>query len=159
MTELAKDQTWAEVAAALGCDLRNLQIWRKRPDAPTGKDIPAWLAYRDANGLGESGPKMAYKELREAKLVEEVALLKIKKAKEERRMIDRDEVDELLHHIAANQRSRLYQYLETELPPKCEGLTAAQLRPIFRAAADDVCDQMAALVARWTKDNPRVQPV
>ena len=149
MTEQAKELTWDEVASALGCDRRALQVWRKRPDAPQGKDVAAWLAYRDANGLGESGPKLGYKELREAKLVEEVELLRIKKAKENRRMIDRAEVDELLHHVAAQQRSRLYQYLETELPPKCEGLTAAQLRPIFRGVADDLCDQMAVLVDKW----------
>lgn len=147
-----KEPTWAEVAAALGCDQRALLAWRKREDAPAGKDIPAWLAYRDANGLGESGPKLGYKELREAKLVEEVELLRIKKAKENRKMIERDEVDQLLHHVAAQQRSRLYQYLETELPPKCEGLSAAQLRPIFRGVADDLCDQMAVLVDKWKEE-------
>ena len=147
-----KEPTWAEVAAALGCDQRALLTWRKREDAPQGKDVAAWTEYRDANGLGESGPKLAYKELREEKLRREIKLADISIAIKERRMIDRAEVDELLHHVAAQQRSRLYQYLETELPPKCEGLSASQLRPIFRGVADDLCDQMSVLVEKWRSE-------
>lgn len=141
--------SWEALAKELGVARQALTQWRKREDAPAGRDVAEWIAYRDANGLGEAGPKMDYKVLREAKLVEEIDLLRIKKAKERRKMIDRDEVNALHHHIAAQQRSALYQKMETELPPKLDGLPAAEIRVQLRNVADELCDIMATLVAKW----------
>jgi DNA-binding Lrp family transcriptional regulator len=140
---------WEKLAEGLAVTRRTLNEWRKREDAPTSRDLAEWLAYRDKHGLGESGPKTSNGDLKAQKISEEVRRLKLINAKLERTSIDRDEVNGLLHHIAAQQRSALYQKMETELPPKLDGLPAAEIRAQLRNVADELCDIMATLVAKW----------
>jgi hypothetical protein len=140
--------SWAALAKELGVARDTVVQWRKRPDAPAGRDVSEWKAYVDKNGLGESGPKMAFKELREEKLKREIQLQDLAIAAKKRKMIDREEVNRLLHHIAAQQRSALYQKAETELPPKLDGLPASEIRVQLRNMADELCDIMATLVAK-----------
>lgn len=129
--------------------------WReycKRPGFPAkterGYDVAACLAWKRDNvraraEAGELGP------LKEQKLEQEVRYLRLKGDREERRMIPRSEVDALLLHIATRQKTLLYQRLETELPPKLDGLSAAETRPILRKVADDICDEMRDLTAQF----------
>lgn len=142
--------TWVLLASRLGVSNQTLTAWRAKPGAPTDTDPEAWEAFVREHGLGakvESGAALARRQKTEL----ETELLKAKLAKEQRRVIDREEVSRLMLRIATEQRSLLYQLLETELPPKCDGMTAGQMRPIMRDAADAICEKMAPLVDQLLK--------
>lgn len=147
MTEHAK-QTWKALYADLGFSHTAFATWRKLEGAPTEPDREAWIRFIADKGLGETGNHVGgdREELLRQKLTREIAILDSKLDREHRRVISRDEVSRLLLHIATQQRSKLYQFLETEAPPKLDGLPAAQMRPLLREMADSICDTMAKLV-------------
>lgn len=147
MTEPVKI-TWAKLSKEIGYTRQAVTTWRKLPGAPTEPNVDEWQAFIDANDLGNAGNRVGAgrEELLKEKLRKEIRLAEIKIEKEERKVIDRSEVDSLHLHIGQRQRSVLYEYLETEAPPKLDGLSAAQMRPILRKMADDICDVMAGLV-------------
>jgi hypothetical protein len=147
MTDLPKT-TWLKLAKELGYTRQAFTTWRKLPGAPTEPNADEWQTFIDANDLGNAGNRVGAgrEELLKEKLRTEIRLGNIKIGKEERKLIDRSEVDALHLHIGTRQRSVLYEYLETEAPPKLDGLPAAQMRPILRKMADDICDIMAGLV-------------
>ena len=89
--------------------------------------------------------------MRDEKTKHEIELLKAKLNRENRKVIDRDEVNKLLLHLATRGRTMLYQFLETEAPPKLDGLGAAEMRPILREMADSIADEMADLVREFEK--------
>lgn len=101
--------------------------------------------YRESNKL----TKQKTIDLKEENLRLDSELKKAKLAKEHRRVIDRDEVDKLFFHVSTMGRTELYQAMETELPPKLDGMGAAQMRPILREAADSIADRMAGLITRF----------
>jgi hypothetical protein len=43
----------------------------------------------------------------------------------------------------------LYQFLETEAPPKLDGLAAVAMRPILREMADAIADAQADLINQF----------
>lgn len=139
------------LARALGVTHTTIAGWRSRfpEEVPSDYNLEAWQALVAKHDLGESGPKATNADLKAEKLKHEVEILRIKIEKEKGRLIETGKVDELLHHIAARQRILLTQLFEVELPPRVEGLPAAQVRPILRAAADQICDEMGPIVERW----------
>jgi hypothetical protein len=140
--------TWEAVAVACGVTRQSLVVWRKMPGAPGGCDIPAWKKFIDDTGLGK--PK-ATGSLKDEKTRHEIEILKAKLDREHRRVIDREEVNRLLLHLATDGRTMLYQFLETELPPKLDGMSAVQMRPILREVADSIADRMAGLISQFEK--------
>lgn len=145
-----KALTWGELAEKLGCSPAALKIWRKRSDAPTEPDYEVWSLYVKKYDLGGSG-KGIVGTLKDEKTKHEIELLKAKINREHRRVIDRDEVNQLLLHIATRSRTMLYQYLETELAPKLDGMSAVQMRPILREVADSIADMQADLIDQFQK--------
>jgi len=77
------------------------------------------------------------------KMDKDIKLADLKIAREERKLIDRDEVIARFQHVGSRQRMILFQALETELPPRLDGMAAAQIRPILRDTADAICREMA----------------
>jgi transcriptional regulator with XRE-family HTH domain len=145
---VVKPLTWEELAGKLGVTRQAVAVWRKRADAPLGADLDQWADYVKKNELG--GKKVAGT-LKDEKTRHEIELLKSKIAREQRRVIDRDEVNQLLLHIATRSRTMLYQFLETELAPKLDGMSAVQMRPILRETADSIADMQADLVEQFQK--------
>jgi transcriptional regulator with XRE-family HTH domain len=143
-----KPLTWEELAGKLGVTRQAMAVWRKRADAPLGADPDQWADYVKKNELG--GRKIPGN-LKDEKTRHEIELLKSKVAREQRRVIDRDEVNQLLLHIATRSRTMLYQFLETELAPKLDGMSAVQMRPILRETADSIADMQADLVEQFQK--------
>jgi hypothetical protein len=148
--ELAEQQdvSWAAIARACAVSEVTVRDWRRRADCPKSRDPKEWLEWKGKLGLGTSGPKTSQStaQLKDEKTRHEIELLAAKIAREKRRVIDREEVSRLLLTIGTRQRTMLYQFLETEAPPKLDGLSAAQARPVLRAMADEICDAMADLV-------------
>ena len=60
-------------------------------------------------------------------------------------------MDRLHLFIATRAKSKLYQFLETEAPPKLDGLSASQQRPILREIADSIADEMADMFEQFAK--------
>lgn len=144
-----KALTWEELAGKLGCTRQAIAVWRKRADAPLGPDFEQWSEYLKKNDLG--GRPKILGSLKDEKTRHEIELLKAKLAREQRRVIDRDEVNQLLLHISTRSRTMLYQFLETELAPKLDGMSAVQMRPILRETADSIADMQADLIDQFEK--------
>lgn len=98
---------------------------------------------------GLAGKKGAGQALKDEKTRHEIELLKAKLDREHRRVIDREEVNRLLLHLSTGARTELYQFMETEAPPKLDGMSAAQMRPLLREMADTICGKMADLIAQF----------
>jgi hypothetical protein len=119
-----------------------------------GYDVQAILAwYRqfvlpNKKGGDGSGPSDLNTK-RGQKIDEEIALLKLKWAKEMKTVADRAEVDSMLLHVATLQKTMLYQALEREFPPKCEGRTASEISLLGRELADRLCEVFNTSVESW----------
>lgn len=120
--------------------------------APQDRDVEAWGKFIRENGLGSSGKHGTPVGLREVKIQKEVELLDLKIKRQRAELIDRDEVANRFLHIATRQRAMLYQYLETELPPRMDGLPAAEGRPLLREVADKICEAMAEAMADFNRE-------
>ena len=143
----SKTLSWSALAKALEITRATLDVWRKIDGAPSGTDLAAWSSWAENNRSRMAGSK----ELRDEKTRQEIALLKAKLDREHRKVIERDEVNRLLLHISSQQRTRLYQFMDSEAAPKLDGMSAVQMRPILREFADSLCDTMAALVEDFEK--------
>jgi hypothetical protein len=137
------------VAARYGVSVQTIKVWRQKEGAPIQPDAEQWDAFVKKHELGSKVHGAAG--LREEKMKWEVEILKSKDAIIKRRVIDRDEVNQLLLHIATRSRTMLYQFLETELAPKLDGMSAVQMRPILRETADAIADMQADLVEQFEK--------
>lgn len=140
-----KGLSYTQLAAALEITRPTLAGYRKMPGAPKGTDLAEWQTWLAANKKNVLGSKELRDELRR----HEIRLKKAQADAAERKAIPRDEVSKLLLNVATQQRSKLYQFLETEAPPKLDGLSAAEARPILREMADSICDTMAGLVEQF----------
>jgi hypothetical protein len=149
MSEQSK--TWVQLAEQIGFSTKTLRDWRRMDNAPTDTDVAKWLEFIKANGLGTAGNRVdaSREELLKEKLRKEIERFDLQNDKLKRKVIDRDEVNTLLHHIATTARTELYQFLETEAPPKLDGLPAAAQRPILREMADVIADRMQDMVRRF----------
>lgn len=145
-----KPLTWVLLAAKFGVSVNTVHtVWRKREDAPKECNYEVWAEYVKKHNLASQIRRLGGSELRDEKTKHEIELIKAKVAREQRRVIERGEVDQLLLHIATEGRTVLYNLMESELPPKLDGMGAAQMRPILREAADTIADRMAGLIERF----------
>lgn len=141
--------SWETLAGKLGVTRQSLVNWRVLEGAPPDRNEAAWELFIKERGLGVKGRKSD--SLKDEKTRHEIELLKARIARENRRVIDRDEVNQLLLHISTRARTKLYQFMETEAPPKLDGMSAAQMRPLLREMADSVADEMADLIGQFEK--------
>lgn len=144
--ETKTELSWDALAKVLGVTRQSLVNWRPLEGAPGDRDPEAWREFMKKTGLGSGKGKAHGTELRDEKLRWEIELLKSKDAKEKRKLIPVEEVNSLLLHIATQGRTLLYQFMETEAPPKLDGMSAAQMRPILREYADTICQKMGDLI-------------
>lgn len=145
MSDKPKELSWDGLALALETTRQSLVKWRSLPGAPTDRDVEKWKAFKAERGLG----KATGQDLKDEKIRHEIELLKAKVDREHRKVIDRDEVNRLLVHIGTDFRTMLYQFLETEAPPKLDGQSAAQMRPILREMADSILERAAGTIERF----------
>lgn len=159
MTTLGKI-AWAELEGVTGLsDRRHRQLAKDGhfPAPDNGQyDLMAVIKgllkfYRETH----VSARTTLNDVKQENTVKKNRLLDLQIAKEERRMIPRADVDELLHHIGAMARTTLYQALETELPPRLDGMSASEIRPVTKAVADEICDAMKDIITRWKKDDRR----
>lgn len=145
-----EELSWEALAGKLGVTRQSIVNWRMLPDAPTNRDPVKWGAFIKERGLGVKGAKSC-NSLREEKTRHEILLIQAKLAREKRAVVSIDEVNRLLLHLSTDGRTMLYQFLETEAPPKLDGMSAAQMRPILREMADAIADRMADLIGQFEK--------
>lgn len=143
-----KPLTWTLLASRLGVSSQTLREWRAKLGAPESTDWGAWDAFVKESGLGTKGFGTP---LKDEKLRHEIEILKARLAREHRQVIAREEVSRLLLHISTRGQTMLYQFLETEAPPKLAGMSAAQMRPILREMADEICEAMGGLIDEFDK--------
>lgn len=148
MAEETKELSWEALAGKLGVTRQSLVNWRLLTGAPQDRDFVKWEAFVKENGLGVKGAKSG-NALKEEKTRHEIEILKAKLAREKRTVIPAEEVNALLLHLSTQSRTVLYQFMETEAPPKLDGMSAAQMRPILREMADEICGKMADLIREF----------
>lgn len=83
------------------------------------------------------------------KAQKEIRLLDMKIAREERRTVERAEVNTLLLHVASQQKAVLFAALEREFPGKVVGRTASEISAQGRALADRLCEIFQREVEQW----------
>lgn len=94
--------------------------------------------------------------LRKEKLRREITLkevqaeqAQVKLAREKNKLVDMDDVNELMVHIASVTKS-VFQSLENKLPGKIEGLTASEMVPVLRdeinASLISIADEIRAII-------------
>lgn len=142
---------WSKLAIKLGISRVSLSEWRRLPEAPKLPDFGRWTAFIELMGLGTAGNRVSEsrEELLKANLVKKNRLLDIQIAKEEKSVVDRAEVDQLLMHVSTLAKAVLYPALERELPPKAQGRNAAEISLVGREIADRICEQMRRDMEVW----------
>lgn len=143
------------LAKALGVTHASISAWRQKfaGEAPAGHDVAAWKAFIEEQGLGVANNRVSKD--REHWLTRGAAararLLELEEQRLRGETIRRADVDGVHLLIASRARGLLIQHLETELAPKLEGLSAADMRPVLRQTVDAVCDVMGELGSEMEK--------
>ncbi len=147
-------ETWPRLAEILGFSRRTITEWRKLPGAPTGpQDIKAWRDFIEVNDLGIVGNRASKsrEQLLVEKLTKENRLLELKIAKEERTVVERAAVDQMLLRLGSLQKTLLYQKLEREMPVKAAagGADVEQMRKLGMETADSICELFRQGMTAW----------
>ncbi len=153
MSDTAK--TWDELAAALKVSRQTLASWRnKHEDAPDTMRVADWAAFRKKRGLGIVGNRVGKdrEEILADKAAAETRLIRIKIAKEERKLIPADQVENFHLFAASRLKSAIYQLFATELPPKTANSDLADVRKANRDACDTLCMSMQATFDQWREE-------
>lgn len=95
---------------------------------------------------------------KEQKLDEEIAILRLKRHREERSVVSVNAVNDSALRVATQQRQLLYEVLVNELPAKTEGRSLAERRVMHREAADRICAMMQNLNDFISDDSAAIQP-
>jgi hypothetical protein len=125
-------------AAELGVDEKSLRNWQKLPGWPKDGTADEKRAYIAANHLAKGMTRATYAELREAKIKEEIDLLRIKKRREEGNSIAIEDVRGYLSRLAAKWDQLLTLKLETEIPARLVGKDIVAARAEARAVHDEI---------------------
>jgi hypothetical protein len=142
-----------DLSATTGLSRRSWQDYTGREGFPIktkkGYDVAAVLSWYRANvvpnrksGAGEGGELKAKKL---EKLDEEIALLRIKRAKEEGRVVSVDAIADATLRAVTATRQTLDQVFLHELLIAMEGKDITERRAMIRGGIDRVCAQMGAL--------------
>ena len=126
------------LAEACNVDVRTVRNWQKRPDYPKNAlagDVRKWA---DGLGLGRGAKHASYSELREEKLREEIALLRLKKRKEEGKAIASEDVFAYLGRLAAKWDQLLTQKLDVEIPVRLQGKDIVAARAEAQLVHDEI---------------------
>ena len=96
-----------------------------------------WKAFLEANGLGREKSKTKT-QLQEAKLVEEIAILRLKRAKEEGNSLPIEEMGDWAARFSAKLDQLLTLKLESEAPARVVGKDIVAVRAELRAVHDEI---------------------
>lgn len=152
-SSLKEIDNWGTLCKRLRVSRTAVYEWKKLPGAPTEPDYEAWKLFVEENELGISGNRTdrGREELLKENLTKKNRLLDLQIAKEEKTVVDRSEVNELLLHVSTLAKAILYPAMERELPPRAEGRSAAEISIVGREVADRICEQMQSDLAVWAE--------
>lgn len=91
-------------------------------------------------------------ELNESKAESESKILRLKLAKEEKKSVDKSEVNALFLHVSTLQKTILYTKLERELAGRTVGRTAGEISAVGRSVADELAEIFTSEVAKWNEE-------
>ena len=143
------------LARALGFSHAAINKWQKdRPDAPKTLDEGEWRAFIERNELGTAGNRNepGYNEARTQSLIWQTKLIKIRVAKEQRKLIPADEVDSFLLFLASRIKSGVYQSFCQEAAPKLPGLDVTDIRRMLRESADVLIVSWQTMLDDWARE-------
>lgn len=149
------ESTWGSLASELGVTPKSVERWRQKyADAPAAPDVDAWRAYVRRKGLGNSNNRVRpdRDDLMAAKTAADTKLVLIKIAKEERKLVPADQVENFHLFAASRLKSALYQVFATELPPKTANSDTSEVRKANRDACDAICLSMQSTFDEWAKE-------
>lgn len=137
-----------ELARQLGVDEKTLREWKKREDAPGPNDVDGWKKYIEANGLGVRA-SASIVQLRAEKLAVETRILKLKEKRENRQLVEVEEVRRHLAVMAAKFDQLLTQKIDGELPARVVGKDIVATRAECRAVHDEIREITATGLSNW----------
>lgn len=140
------------VAEACGVDERTVRNWRKKDGAPNDGKIEDWLKFQASHGLGRGASKTKT-ELQEEKLREEIALLRLKRSREEGATVLVADVREFLGQLSAKHAQLLRMKYDTELPAKLAGKDMVEIRATIAGTTDEVGDIVSRGLLGWNPDS------
>lgn len=151
-TEQSQDPApWGTLAKQLKVSRQAVAKWKKIPGAPTAPNLSDWQAFVEEHQLGVVGNRVSKgrEELLGENLTKKNRLLDLQIGREERSMVDRADVDQLLLHVGSLAKTTLYPAMERELPARAAGRSAAEIAVIGREIADRICEQMQRGFEAW----------
>lgn len=146
-----KEPEWGTLAKQLRVSRTAIFNWKKLPGAPEEANFEAWRDFVAAEGLGISGNRVGKKRetLLEGRAEKQNRLLDLQIAKEERKYVERAEVNKLLLAVSSRQKAQLYAALEREYPGKVVGRTVSEISVLGRELADRLCEIFQQPVEQW----------
>lgn len=153
MAKKPKDQgetQWQELAERLGITPRQLRNVRALPGAPASPDDEAWPVFYEQHGRN-----LGSQSLRDQKLAEEIALLRIKRAQAEGQTVALADMEAFMRRFSAQLDQLLTMKLETEAPARVQGKEIVDLRREMRAIHDEIREAYNAGLLAWRPETLR----
>ena len=146
----AEKQTWTNLSQVLGYSTTAFREWRKLPGAPAVPDPSIWSDFIERNDLGTAGNRVS--KGREHWLVEklkkEVKLQDIRIEKEQRKLVDIDEVAVFVTNLLLGVKQAAYQ-MARELPRQVIGDELAEAQVKAEKYADQLMLDLQGRVESW----------
>lgn len=149
MSDPAKE-TWTNLAQALGVTVRGLRDWRKLPGAPATPNVESWKSFVETNDLGLAGNRVGNEreELLCQKLRGDIKLQDLKIEKEQRRLVDIEEVSAFVVNLLLGVKQTCYQ-MARELPRQIIGDDLAEAQAKAEPYADEVMNELQGQIEKW----------
>jgi hypothetical protein len=147
-----------------GCDIwddesvkkyRDLQRLRARPDATSGNESGAVMTIEDIDAI-INNPAADYAQIRTAEKRLQSLIASQKLRREMAESFSADEVKARDTAIGAAMRMAVMR-IETDLPGQCEGLTSSKMKPIMRAFATAILNDLADAQSPFWADVEKVK--
>src|SRR4051812_26890705 len=109
-----------QLAVKLRTTRPSLATWMTDPSAPKSRDPKEWRVWIKANGKGKAGQKITQTsaQLRDEHIRLKNERLKVALQRDRAEVIARSDMDALLLPLASSVKTRLYNFAESEGPPK-----------------------------------------
>lgn len=142
---------------ALGVTHHTISAWREKFGdlAPKTYDVAEWQRFIEEQGLGGANNRVSGdREFWLTKASEHRAkLLELEEKRKKRETVLKADLDARDMRVATAQKQALYEILTGELPVKCEGKSALEIRVMNREAADRICVVMQERLNEWVESD------
>jgi hypothetical protein len=151
----ATETNKARLAEHLGTTRQNLNKWKKdktfpKPDSAGRYNVAACIEWTKRNGRGPTANEDEPEALKAQRLLLQNALLQIELDIKKGRYTETAIVTDKIRSMAEQLKATLKALLEEQLPPRLEGLRAAEIKKKMRSTVDQICETLSTGSKKWT---------